>query len=148
MLNKVLYHGKAYEAAEIQQHAFVTSMLDGPGWSASQPNQLPPGRVPVTHGIGKCVRPRASLDDLVKRISPRCSISTTIPQLPNYTSSFCRQVHLSCLQTQDNMNHACLGLFTDNAAGLLLVRTGRIEKALTSQLSLITNRLQIGSTCF
>jgi len=44
VLNKVLYHGKAYEAAEIQQHAFVTSMLDGPGWSTSQPNQLPPGK--------------------------------------------------------------------------------------------------------
>lgn len=44
MLNKVLHHGKAYEAAEIHQHAFVTSMLDGPGWLASQPNQLPPGK--------------------------------------------------------------------------------------------------------
>jgi hypothetical protein len=51
-------------------HAFLTSALDGGGWSASRPGHFSPReRAPGIHWIGGWVGPRPVLDAVVKRKS-------------------------------------------------------------------------------
>jgi hypothetical protein len=58
---------KAYGAADVWIHIFLTSALVGGEWSASRPGRfIPTERVPGTHWIGGWVDPRAGLDDVEK----------------------------------------------------------------------------------
>jgi hypothetical protein len=62
---------KAHWGVEVCLHAFLTSALDGGGWSASRPGRfIPRERAPGTHWIGGWVGPRASLDAVVRRKLP------------------------------------------------------------------------------
>jgi hypothetical protein len=65
---------KAYCGAEVQLHAFLTSILHGGDLSDSRPGRfIPRERKPDTHWIGGWVVPRADLDAAAKRkISSRC----------------------------------------------------------------------------
>jgi hypothetical protein len=59
---------KAYWGMEVQNHAFLTSELDGGEWSTSRTGRfIPRERAPGTHWIGGWVGPRAVLDAVVKR---------------------------------------------------------------------------------
>jgi hypothetical protein len=53
-----------YGGVEVYLHAFLTSALDGGGWSTSRPASK---RTPVTHLIGGWVGLRAGLDAVAKR---------------------------------------------------------------------------------
>jgi hypothetical protein len=55
---------------ELEFQAFLTSALDGDGWSASRSGRFTPReRTSSTHWIGGWVGPRAGLDSAVKKNS-------------------------------------------------------------------------------
>jgi hypothetical protein len=59
---------KAYGGAEVQFHAFLTSVLDWSEYSASLPGHFTPReKAPGTHWIGGWVGSRAGLDAVVTR---------------------------------------------------------------------------------
>jgi hypothetical protein len=63
---------KVYWGVEIQLHTLFTSALGGYEWSDSHPSHFTPReRAPVTQLIVGWVGPRAYLDVLVKRKTPR-----------------------------------------------------------------------------
>jgi hypothetical protein len=59
---------KAYGGMDVQIHIFLTSELAGGEWPASRFGCFTPGEsAPGTHWIGRCVDPRAGLDEVKKR---------------------------------------------------------------------------------
>jgi hypothetical protein len=73
---------KTYWGVEVQLHAFLTSVLDGGMWSASQPGCFTPGeRTLGTHQIEGWMGPRASLAAVAKRKtpSPYCKLNPDHP---------------------------------------------------------------------
>ena len=58
---------KPYRGSRIQLHSFLTSALDGGGWSTLCPGQSTSGKNLSIQWIGSWVDPRATLNDLKKR---------------------------------------------------------------------------------
>jgi len=76
---------KMYGWVEVQLHTFLTLLLHGGEWSASQPACFTPReRVQVTHWIGGWVSPRAGLDVVTKRKIPS-SCQESNPGCPTHS---------------------------------------------------------------
>jgi len=71
-----------YEGAEVQLHAFLTSVLDGGEGPASRPSPITSG----THSLGGWVGSRAGLNTVAKGKNP-CPCRESDPGLAVHNSS-------------------------------------------------------------